>query len=87
MTGEGKFKWYSGASYEGHWQHSSRHGHGTFVTSNGGLYVGDWRGDKRYAFEFNLIQFNTIHLTILRNGKGNEVFYMGDKYQGDFKVL
>lgn len=36
----------SGATYEGEWQDSVRHGHGKMVWPDGATYVGDWVKDK-----------------------------------------
>ena len=40
--GKGKFKWASGNTYEGDYEHDERHGVGNMKWTDGSEYRGDW---------------------------------------------
>jgi hypothetical protein len=87
--GEGKYRYDSGATYEGSWRNNKRHGQGTWIAPDGSLFQGQWRQNEMHG-TLSMIKsdgrrYDGDWADDRKNGTGVLSLPSGDSYTGNFE--
>jgi hypothetical protein len=87
LTGEGRYTWPDGSSYEGQVENGLRHGRGTYK-HGGDVYSGDWVRGKRNGHGVQKYatgaEYEGEWKKDQRHGYGSMLYPSGNKFTGNF---